>query len=339
LEKLYPKIKSQLKLEALTELKRTSSVIALRADKTEVDDILTAQQNSGKWLLENRNGNLFSLPIAIDERGETYCLPLHHSLISGLTGSGKSAPLTSIITQLLPFWETGLVKFYGIDPKNSDLKAFGATTIFDDFTSDENQAIELIHKVYEILQERIKKSRIDREAKDLNRSLKPSKANPVIMLMIDELLALLLTFKQIGNAGKKPFMELNAILAKGRSIGVYVVAATQGNDKDLFGQMRGNFGNVIVLRQDSRYFNDLFLGESAVERGFDATAIPLSNAANGYKYAGIGFVKQEAGEPLRVRFPHNTDADIFALTEPYWREQPMSLDNLLNDDSDLFTLI
>ena len=76
--------------------------------------------------------------------------------------------------------------------------------------------------------------------------------------------------------------EAHGILAKGRSLGYFVVGATQALDTELLGRMRNNFANIVLLRQESVHFNDLFLGEGARERGFDSTAIPASNKTNGY---------------------------------------------------------
>ena len=308
-EKLYPKIKSQLALTELIEIGRSNIVLILRASKIQVEDILIRYKNTGSWFAEHPAQNWKKFPLGTTENGGIYELPLHHTLISGLTGSGKSSPLLGVITQLAPFKSDGLVKFFGIDPKNDALRK--VRPLLEKYTDDTDQACAIIAEVHSEMNKR--KRGVDSTNHPAHKI--PSPENPITILLIDELLSLLLEpeLKQ----SSPTFKKLSQILAQGRSLGVFVIGATQSNDKNLFGTMRGNFANAVVLRQDSKYFNDLFLGDGAAEKGFDATSIPVANEANGYRYAGIGYVKQDAGQPVKLRFTATTDEDIAALVAKY----------------------
>lgn len=121
----------------------------------------------------------------------------------------------------------------------------------------------------------------------------------------------------LGKPGAATMTLLTEILAQGRSLNVFVIGATQAVDTELLGRMRVNFANIMLLRQESAYYNDLFLGEKAKERGFDSTGIPMSSKANGYAYAGIGYVKEDTGEPVKVRFAYSSDEDLAELIQRY----------------------
>jgi S-DNA-T family DNA segregation ATPase FtsK/SpoIIIE len=63
--------------------------------------------------------DLAALPIGRTEEGSVYrvCLYGTHLLIAGATGAGKSSPVWSICSALVPGIRAGLVKVTGLDPK------------------------------------------------------------------------------------------------------------------------------------------------------------------------------------------------------------------------------
>lgn len=321
MKRLEGRIKAQLGLHSV-ERKDTSDnfSISLIAHKEAPVDILTERKAGTEFFEENPAKTPYSLPCALLADGSVFNLAMHHTLIDGMTGAGKSGPLHAIVRQLLPFWEQGRVEFYGIDPKMTELKAYKETPIFNEIVQDATDAQEVIAHVYHAMNERSRTAKIDMEAGDLKRNLDATKETPMVVLVIDEMLDLLLSLKGLGKSGGETISLLNGILAKGRSLGYYVVGATQALDTELLGRMRNNFANIILLRQESVHFNDLFLGEGARERGFDSTAIPASNKANGYAYAGIGYAKGEGGDPVKMRFAYTSDEDLIEIIKQYPRE-------------------
>src|SRR5699024_5016294 len=205
----------------------------------------------------------------------------------------------------------------GIDPKASELRPYMEPSLFEEVVSENDEAQEIISQLHGVMKERARTKTVDLKNANLGRSLDATRETPMIMLVIDEMLSLLIALKGLGRPGAATMTLLTEILAQGRSLNVFVIGATQAVDKELLGRMRVNFANMILLRQESPYNNDLFLGEGAKERGYDSTAIPMSSKANGYAYAGIGYVKEDTGAPVKVRFAYSSDEDLAELIQEF----------------------
>lgn len=319
--KLEGRIVSQLGLHSLVEIETEDNfTLSYAAHRTPPGDPLAKVKIGVQFLKDNVAKVAHLIPLAVRESGALWALAMHHLLIIGMTGSGKGSPLNALIRQLAHFVEGKTVVLYGIDPKASELRPYEESRLFKEIVYENADAMDVIAEVHKAMKHRAKHKRVDVANADLGRSLDATRENPMIVLMIDEFLSLLIALQSLGRDGKASMTLLTEILAQGRSLGVFVVAATQEADKDLLGRMRGNFANTILLKQPSDYFNDLFLGEGAKAAGFDSTAIPLSTKANGYAYAGIGFVKEETGKPVKVRFPYSSDEDIAELIQMYPKE-------------------
>lgn len=321
IRRLEGKIVSQLGLKQLQEIETEDGfTISYAAHKTAPGDPLMKLKAGVEFFKEFPAKVTHLIPLAVRESGKLWALAMHHLLIIGMTGSGKGSPLNGIIRQLAIFVDRGTAVFYGIDPKASELRPYEESRLFKELVYENSGACDVIAEVHKVMKHRAKHKRVDVENADLGRSLDATKETPMVVLFIDEFLSLLIALQAMGKDGKAAMTLLVEILAQGRSLGVYVVAATQEADKDLLGRMRGNFANIILLKQNSEYFNDFFLGEGARAAGYDSTAIPLSTKANGYAYAGIGYVKEETGKPVKVRFAYSSDQDIADLIKEYPRK-------------------
>lgn len=329
IESMLGRVKAQLGLREIERIKTSDTyTLSMIAHKTDPEDILLSRKSGVELFEENPAETPISLPMALREDGKVWSLPTHHSLFFGATGSGKGGPLHAVVRQMAPFYEQGRVKFYGIDPKMIELRPYAETAMFETMVQDPEDAQEVIAHVYKLMNDRSRNIKIDLENDDLKRSLSATRETPMVILMIDEMLDLLLGLKGLGKPGVATMNQLTGILAKGRSLGIYVMAATQAVDTELLGRMRVNFANVVILQQGSAYYNDLFLGDGAAKRGFNSTAIPVSTPANKYKWAGIGYVKEPSGDPVKVRFAYSSDKDIIKLIKRYPKDDSDSFDYL-----------
>lgn len=309
-KKVLPAVKTQLGLEILESQPTTSPMgIKLLASKSKLDDALVRLKPAAEFFEDNPAKSPLSLPMAMTASRKVWCLPTHHTFIYGTTGSGKSGPLLAMVKQLVPFIGNGTVKLYGIDPKRMDLAQFADTNLFEEVAFTAPEAIDVICEVYAAMNKRI-----DSGVK----SGKPTTSLPMTVLMVDELFTLKKRLYR-SKEGKAAWAYLEEVMAMGRSEHFYIVAASQLADKANLEDMRGNFQNLIVLRQESAYLNDLFLGDKAAERGFNSTAIPASNPANGYRYSGIGFVLEEGGEPVKIRVAYLSKEDLGYLVAEHKR--------------------
>lgn len=317
IERLHPAIKSQLGLRELISTPDANPLAeTLIASRTELEDALVQLKPGAEYFEEHPAKSPTSLPMALTVEGKSWSLPTHHTFIYGTTGSGKSGPLLATIKQAAPFVEQGRMKLYGIDPKAADLRIFQQSSLFESVVLDAEEAIIMINDLHSQMNARTRNAKIDLSKGETGQSFKATTETPWILIMIDELFALrndLVKTKE----GKAAWTNLENILAKGRSAGFYVIAASQFADQENLKNLRPNFANVIVLKQPSGYLNDLFLGEGAKDDGYDSTAIPASTAANGYKYSGIGFVLEEGSGIMKVRFAYIAQADLIELIKAH----------------------
>lgn len=320
--KLGKNIKSQLGLATVQQLQNKNAYAITFLAKYTDEDPMTQLKPNIEFFNENPAPHWSKLPIGVKTNGEPWYLPLHHTMILGQTGSGKGSAIHAIIRQLLPTWEKGLVQFYGIDPKGTELRPYQQTTIFKQVAIDPNAQPEVIEAVYQEMTNRTGNKKIDLQTGNLERSFKISRSKPVVVLIIDEFLSVLLQWKTLGQEGKRLLAMLTQILAQGRSEGVYVITATQDADKTEMGNLRNNIANTIVLKQDSVYMNDFFLGAEASKNGYDSTQIAPSNHSNNFATAGIGYAKDEGGEPVKIRLAYLGDADIADAIKEHERAKP-----------------
>ena len=292
------------------------------AHEEPVIDPLTEKKIGVEWLKENPAKSPYSFPLAIKQDGGALWYGLHHGICGGASGTGKGSFIQAMIYQLAPFVEQGIVELWGIDPKWSELKLYHRypTRLFKRISvgmseEDMRSHAETIAALKEVIARRIAQdtTSIEEGKVEDGRDFTATKENPIIVLFIDEYPTLYNGFNLLGKDGKAPQAELDQIVATGRSLGIFVEAATQKFDKTLLEAIRDNIANWWLLGQPSPYFNDLFLGENAKAEGYDTTAIPRSGKANGYATAGIGYAKDESGKPVKFRLPFVSKEDMAEL--------------------------
>lgn len=326
--RLEGRISTQLQLNGGLEPYKSGEahILSYIAHREKVIDPLTESPIGMEWLKENPAKSPMALPMAIRQDGKPWLFGLHHTLINGTSGSGKGSPLQTVIFQEAPFIMEGKTQLYGIDPKRSELKLYAdyPTSLFKRISmgmSDEamREHAETISILKAIVDRRSETSETSIEAGNVKdgRTFKATKERPLIIFLIDEFPTLMEGFNQLGRDGKKPLGELRQIISTGRSLGVYLITATQDSDQKTVDPVRKNISNWIVLRQGSKYMNDLFLYDGAAKDGFDSTAIPSSGEADGYRTAGIGYVRDEILGAVKIRFPFIGPEDIGALIRSF----------------------
>lgn len=248
------------------------------------------------------------LPVARAEDGTVWWLRLvgTHVLVVGATGSGKGSVIWSLLASLAVFIEAGVVKVWALDPKGGMELALGAR-LFDRFVhgaSDHDHGYE--HAFAQVLDDAVTvmRSRQDR-LRGLTRLHEPSVAEPLIVIVVDELAALT-GWVADRTVRRRIESALGLLLSQGRAVGVVVVGAVQDPRKDVL-PMRDLFPTRIALRLSEAEQVHLTLGAGARNRGAYADLIPDS-------LPGVGYVMIDGvAEPVRVRFSHITDDVIATL--------------------------
>ena len=251
------------------------------------------------------NASLTRVPLAVTEDGGVWAVKPMHTLIVGVTGSGKSSPLNMITAQLSDAVLAGTATIDAIDPKaNGDLRTkWGRSGIYRSCGEGADDYVRTIREFWESMESfstdtgALTKDSVNAAALTVS-DFKASTATPLRVLMIDELPSMINDLKNHAE-GKRAIELLNQILRKGRSLGHIIIAASQTLEKaDLEGVDRNSFVYKVALRLDSTYQSDYILGSGASAAGFDSKDIP-----NSAGFIGVALVRDETGDPVKVRFP------------------------------------
>jgi len=261
--------------------------------------------------------NLQGLDVARREDGLMFRLRLlyTHLLVAGATGAGKGSVLWSIIAALGPGIRSGLVQLWVLDPKGGMELALGRR-LFHRFCYGSDPAMDgasdaeyeeafaaLLEDLVSIMRRRQGKLR------GFSRLLKPSRDEPFIVLIADELASL--TAYVTDPAMKKRIAKaFSLLLSQGRAVGITVVGALQDPRKEVL-PFRDLFPTRLALRMAEAEQVRLVLADGARERGARCDKIPET-------LPGVGYVAVDGEtEPIRVRFSHITDEDIADLVNTY----------------------
>jgi S-DNA-T family DNA segregation ATPase FtsK/SpoIIIE len=261
--------------------------------------------------------DLAALPVALQEDGEWYQLNLvgTHVLLVGATRAGKSSALWSILNQLRSNVHDGTVQIWALDPKGGMELALGAS-MFHRFvygTTDIGVAFEL--DFAETLEDAVLIMRERQSAlRGVVRVHLPSPAEPLILIVIDELAALT-SYGTDRDVKRRIANALALLQSQGAAVGVTVLAAVQDPRKETVPD-RDLFPTRILLRCTDADHVALVMGPGARDRGARADQIPES-------LPGVAFVQVDGvAEPVRVRFAYISDDYIGAWFAPARGEIP-----------------
>lgn len=330
IEKLEGRVTSQLGLHSVAPLSTSDNyTMSVIAHKTEPIDILIERKQGVEFIDANPAKSPLRLPIAVTESGAPWNFDVHHTLLFGMSGSGKGSPIQASIRQLAPFVAQGLVKIHGIDPKKAEFKGYEVlqSSLFEKITSglkaeDMEEHGAHIAELLDIVDQRqgLDNVSVKEGDVDLGRAFNVTKETPLVVVFIDEYLTLYRGFQKMGRNAKVHLANLEQLMSVARSFNVYVVAATQRASADVLEELRPNITNWIILRQRNKHFNEVFLGDDSIELGHDSRLIGPSSPANGYLTSGIGYAADETGDPIKIRFAYLGDEDVAQLIRDFERD-------------------
>lgn len=174
-------------------------------------------------------------------------VPLHHTLIVGSTGSGKTYATYSLLLQLLNFSITPDI--YIADPKQSSLYVLGKQIACDSTAGVTGEIVLLLEHFYHEMTKREKElqkyldKKLDSDYKDWE--LKPH------VLIIDEFSSFMSVVSVLDKSTRdKVNMYLTNIIQKGRQLGFFMWIIMQKSDsKILPTYLRDNLVFKVVLGQ------------------------------------------------------------------------------------------
>jgi S-DNA-T family DNA segregation ATPase FtsK/SpoIIIE len=247
-----------------------------------------------------------ALPLGICESGALYTLWLlaAHVLIVGAQRAGKGSFIWSLIRALANAVRTGLVRLWVIDPKGG-MELFMGRPMFTRYEDSDFTAMAgMLDDAIAVMRDR--QARLRGKV----RAHTPSLDEPLIVIIIDELAALL-AYLPDTDLRNRITASLSVLLSQGAGLGVLIVGASQDPRKDVL-SLRDLFMVRIALRVNEPGHVDLVLREGARNRGALADRIPVQDK-------GIGYVvldHQPEPERIRLAFPDDTDIQTMAAEYP-----------------------
>ncbi|MDI6751591.1 MAG: DNA translocase FtsK [bacterium] len=211
-----------------------------------------------------------------DVRGEDILVDLTempHLLIAGVTGSGKSVCLASIITSLIYRSTPNDVKLMLIDPKRVEMTVFsGIPHLLTPVIVESKKAVIALQWLIREMEDRYK-SFSEAGVRDIT-GFRKKEQLPYIVVVIDELSDLMVISSQ---ACEETLIRLSQMA---RAVGIHLVIATQRPSVDVItGIIKANFPSRIAFQVfskiDSRTILDMMGAEKLLGKG-DMLYFPAS---------------------------------------------------------------
>ncbi len=221
-------------------------------------------------------------------------LAYHNLLVAGEPGAGKSVLLQNILGHASQCCDVQLWLF---DGKRLELGMW--TRAADVFVGPNlGQAIQALR----FLQEEI-----DRRTEVMLchgiRKIEPHHQADMILVVLDELAYYSATIGD-DNQRKDFIASLRDVVARGRSVGIIVVAATQRPSADIVPtSLRDIFGYRCAFRCTTDVSSDIVLGFGWASQGYSAFSIAPEDR-------GVGWLLAEGGIPKRFRSAYLSDDHI-----------------------------
>lgn len=218
-----------------------------------------------------------------------------HTLVVGLTGSGKGSVMAAWVDAVMDMIVDGQAQLWGIDLKGGvEMSLYNR--VFDEHHAyNADEAVTLLQALSDECTRRmdVMQGRV--------RQLPPSTAYPRIVLLIDE--AAEMHSKVDRKTSDRLTQLLDSILRRGRALDVIVVAFSQDPRVESI-PLRSRFPQRVAMRLNSPEETSMLLGAEAVERGATPWLIDPD-------LPGSGFVwNRDAGTVTYFRAPWYSDDDL-----------------------------
>jgi S-DNA-T family DNA segregation ATPase FtsK/SpoIIIE len=237
--------------------------------------------------------------IGIDEFGHRFELPLmwRNLLGGGVMDSGKSSLLNVILSHASLSLDCRLVLF---DAKRVELGQWrGCADVF--VGADLMQAISVLERLQAMMD-----NRYDYLEACGRRKVKPQDAFLPYVVGLDEFAYYTATVGK--KADRERFSELlRDLVARGRAVGLMVVAATQRPSSDIIPtSLRDLFAWRFAGRCTTDASSDIILGHGWAQKGWSANRISPTNP-------GSGLLIAESGIPQRIKVAYLDDNTCRAI--------------------------
>lgn len=218
-----------------------------------------------RWEMKTTEGNHRLLVAVREEDSELlFVSPSEHAphtLIAGMTGSGKSVLMQNIILSIASTNTVEQAKIVLIDPKlGVDYFAFeGLPHIDGGIIEDQPAAIAQLNALVSEMDRRygVLKANKCSNIFELNRKQNPTERFPVLWVIHDEFAEWMMT----DHYRETVTSVVSRLGVKARAAGIFLIFAAQRPDSNVMPmQLRANLGNRLILRVDSEGTSEIALG-------------------------------------------------------------------------------
>lgn len=234
-----------------------------------------------------------------------FLLPIfgRQTLLVGASGSGKGSVLWSVLGQLAPSINEGMVRVHGVDLKGG-VELTAGRGLFHDVAYTYDEAASMIEGLARRLDDRLAYMRESGLRKHV-----PSAAEPMELLLIDE--AASLSYLAPDTKAKNAVdANLKRVLSTGRAAGIATLAAMQDPRKESLAS-RDLFTATVALRFRTKDDAVLTLGSAAYEAGAHCDRIPTSKPGMGYVIDG------DTGDVVQFRSSWVSDEAIAEIARRF----------------------
>lgn len=187
--------------------------------------------------------------------------------IVGMTESGKSKVLRALLVDLKR--KNIQTHIYAIDPKRQELSKFAplvhqsrGSLHFKGYTKSVDGAARMVADLVEVMH---KRQDAMTEAGFDEWEEKLADRWPLIVVPIDEVLELMMTWKADAKTKSDPKGDLNTILSQCRAAGMMVLILSQVAHKEVLGLSRSLVPQRVVLKMESPLETGMAFGDSNAE--------------------------------------------------------------------------
>ncbi|WP_328466744.1 FtsK/SpoIIIE domain-containing protein [Actinoplanes sp. NBC_00393] len=239
--------------------------------------------------------------LGLDEFGHPVYLPLiyRNMLIGGEPGAGKSSLLNTIVGTAALCHDVSLCL---LDGKQVELGLWEDCA--DVFVGpDLDLAILTLERLQTVMDNRYAFLRSVRRQK-----FAPNDAFNAILVAVDEIAYFSATAGEEKDQ-KRFYSLLRDLVARGRAVGIIVIAATQRPSSDIIPtSLRDLFAWRFAGRCTTDVSSDIVLGHGWAARGYSSNTVDPNNQ-------GCGFLIAEGGIPALVKGAYLSNADIIRVAD------------------------
>lgn len=232
-----------------------------------------------------------------------------HWLIAGVTRSGKSNLVWSLVHAIAPWIRSGHVALWGIDPKRG-AELGRATAMFTDLALiDERKMDDKGEKAAKLLERAVAEmdQRYDSMAARGVSVHTPTPEEPLIVVWLDEV-AQTLTVPNTA-IRKRINLSYEWLLRQGAAAGIAVWSITQDPRKEILDQ-RALMSAGVMFRAGDDLQPDMVLRKGA--RAMGATADLIAEDER-----GVAFVRVGGDRPYKVKAARVTPETVTAMNEEF----------------------